>query len=275
VVTELPLRAQLLAHHTRGAAVTALFARRAESSAADAHPGKAPRNVDYVGLAGADHLVFFAHSPEAAKELRLPRSLLRRHPRVALTTRLADMQVYVFATAVVAAVLEARPELQRLEDDLLPYLVRRQAAPPGEVTAAALQRVTSGVSSMGSAMSLSALGDGDSAGGSVAGGQHLRGRVGGSAAPGWLCTAYVAPEGSYCRRANTLGGYADVNRDAVTPEFAAKLLREAPTPRFDNFVAAGVTMGAKTTVSATALSALPDCAGPGAAGFAPPSLKAA
>lgn len=30
----------------------------------------------------------------------------------------------------------------------------------------------------------------------------------------WFCGAYVAPEGTYCQRANTLQGYADVNRCA-------------------------------------------------------------
>jgi translation initiation factor eIF-2B subunit gamma len=49
VVTEAPLRAQMLMHHLKGAAVTALFGRRKTSPAADTQPGKAPRNVDYVG----------------------------------------------------------------------------------------------------------------------------------------------------------------------------------------------------------------------------------
>lgn len=37
----------------------------------------------------------------------------------------------------------------------------------------------------------------------------------------WYCGAYVAPAGSYCQRANTLQGYADVNRRVPSPCFAA------------------------------------------------------
>lgn len=35
---------------------------------------------------------------------------------------------------------------------------------------------------------------------------------GSSGSGGWYCGAYIAPEGTYCQRANTLQGYADVNR---------------------------------------------------------------
>jgi translation initiation factor eIF-2B subunit gamma len=254
VVTEAPLRAQLLAHHLRGAAVTALFGRRRTSPAADTPLGSAPRGVDYVGLAGADRdrLVFFAHSPGRLKELRLPAALLRQHPRVGVTTRLEDMQCWVLNTAVVGAVLEARPELRKLEGDLLPFLVRRQASPPAEVAAAAAQRAPSAGSSLGSALSLMALSDGE--GGPGLGGAGGRGSPGAGlrrhAAAGWLCAAHVAPEGAYCQRANTLQGYADVNREAVAPAAAPRLLREAPTSRHDNFVAASAALGAKATVGA-------------------------
>lgn len=43
------LRAQILQHHLTNAAVTALFARRKVLPSSETKPGKAPRNVDYVG----------------------------------------------------------------------------------------------------------------------------------------------------------------------------------------------------------------------------------
>lgn len=33
----------------------------------------------------------------------------------------------------------------------------------------------------------------------------------------WYCCAYLAPEGSFCQRANTLQGFADVNRCGCRP----------------------------------------------------------
>ena len=63
-----------------------------------------------------------------------------------------------------------------------------------------------------------------------------------------LCTAYIAPEGSYCQRANRPEGYAEVNREAVSPELAPRLLREQPSSRGENFLGQGVVLGTKATV---------------------------
>lgn len=262
VVTEIPLRAQLLQHQLRGATVTALFGRRKTSPAADTQPGKPPRNVDYVGLAAGDRLAYFNHSPEATKEVALPHGALRRHPTLALTTRLVDMQVYVFCTSALRGVLEERPELLKLEAHLLPYLARRQAPMPTDNTAAAPNRgggasfqhasnssLGSEVSGVGhqSAVSLATMGDGDSTGG------HHRSGSGSASGSGWICGAYVAPEGSYCQRANTLQGYADVNREAVTAELAPKLLHETPSTRGENFLAPSVTLGNKVTIGSACM----------------------
>lgn len=265
VVTEVPLRAQLLTHQLKSATVTALLGHRKGSPAADTQPGKAPRGVDYIGLAEGDRLVFYNHVPEVAKELRLPQTSVKQHPSLSLSTRLVDMQVYIFRTAVLRAVLEARQDLQKLEDHLLPFLVRRQAAPPHDVRAAIVaQRSSSG--SLGSeaqglsralsnrslsARSLPTLSDLEGRADAVPSfGLHSLIQYPQSAGKGWLCAAYVAPEGSYCQRANTLGGYAEVNRDSVTPELAPKLLKETPSARGENFLAPSVTLGNKVTVGA-------------------------
>jgi translation initiation factor eIF-2B subunit gamma len=229
VVTEAPLRAQLLAHHARGAAATALLAPRA--GAADGRPGRAPAGVDYIGLADGWRLVHYRHAAGAPRELRLPARLLARHARLEVTTALADMQVYVFATAALRAALEARPEMARLEEDLLPHLVRAHAgAPPAAPRADAATRSGSDASLLGEALAARPGSPPDAA-----------------APQPWGCAAFVAPAGAYCRRANTLAGYADVNRDAASPELAPRLLRE-PASRFDNFVAVSAALGAKATV---------------------------
>lgn len=40
--------------------------------------------------------MFYAHSPEALRDLRVPQSILAHMPQLNLVTSLLDMQVYVF-----------------------------------------------------------------------------------------------------------------------------------------------------------------------------------
>ena len=69
VVSETSLRAQLLTHYVREAALTALLGRRKVPASQETKPGRPPKNVDYIGaLAGcwADGLlcsaVFYMHA---------------------------------------------------------------------------------------------------------------------------------------------------------------------------------------------------------------------
>lgn len=50
-MSETSLRAQLLTHYVREAAMTALFGRRKVPASQETKPGRAPKNVDYVGAA--------------------------------------------------------------------------------------------------------------------------------------------------------------------------------------------------------------------------------
>ncbi|GAB4821626.1 hypothetical protein N2152v2_008672 [Parachlorella kessleri] len=253
VVTEVCLQALILRHHVTNAAVTALLARRRVSAASETKPGKPPRNVDYVGLGPSDRLVFYAHSPDTLRDLRVPQSIIARLPQVQVVTILVDMQVYVFRTSLLRAVLEARPDLQHVEEHLLPFLVRHQMNPPRQLRPASCP--TPSIAST-SAMSLPSL----EANVEAAAAEYLDGAgaasfLGGGGAPAscngeWYCGAYIAPEGTYCQRANSLQGYADVNREIITPEFAPKLLREQPNPKYDNYVHGTVQTGGKTTVGA-------------------------
>jgi translation initiation factor eIF-2B subunit gamma len=267
VVTEVPLRAMLLAHQLKGAALTALLGRR-PSPAADTQPGKAPTGVDYVGIADGDRLAFYLHSPQVIRDLRLPATVLHCHPALTLTTRLLDMQVLVLNTTLIRCVLESRSDLLRLEEHLLPLLVQHQTVPPPEI-AGALQGVSnsamhsrnsSAFSLQASASHLSLTEEASlSANGAPTAGKpgqflpkappeeslSLRNT---SLSKGWQCAVYIAPEGVYCRRANTLQGWQEVNRDVVAPDIAQRLLGEAPSVRGENFIAPGVTLGVKTTV---------------------------
>jgi len=245
VVTEVPLRAQLLQHQLRGATVTALFSRKKTSPAADTQPGKPPRNVDYVGLAEGNRLTYYTHSVDALKEVALPQAALTRFSNLGLTTKFVDMAMYVFETAALREVLQEHPELEKLEEHLLPYLARRQA-PVGGSSSSSRSKSLGGkeredVETMPT-RSESGGGTNDEDAG------VNNDNDASSNKKEWMCTAYLAPEGSYCQRANTLQGYADVNRETVTPELAPKIIRETPHARGENFLAPGVTLGVKATV---------------------------
>ena len=51
-VTDLPLRVLIAAHFIRGSVVSTLLYPRRTSPSAETKPGKAPKNVDYVGERG-------------------------------------------------------------------------------------------------------------------------------------------------------------------------------------------------------------------------------
>ena len=48
-MTDLPLRVLIAAHFIRGSVVSSLLYPRRTSPSAETKPGKAPKNVDYVG----------------------------------------------------------------------------------------------------------------------------------------------------------------------------------------------------------------------------------
>lgn len=55
------------------------------------------QNVDYIGLdPSAQHLLFYASSPEALRDLKIPLSVVRRHGAINVASDLADAHLYVF-----------------------------------------------------------------------------------------------------------------------------------------------------------------------------------
>lgn len=49
LVTDLPLRSLIAAHFVRGSLVSSLLYPRRVSPSSETKPGKAPKNVDYIG----------------------------------------------------------------------------------------------------------------------------------------------------------------------------------------------------------------------------------
>lgn len=241
VVTEVSLQSLVLQHHVTNAAVTVLLSRRRMPPSSETKPGKAPRNVDYVGLSPSGRLMFYAHSPETLRDLRVPLSIMAHLPQLNVLTSLVDMQVYVFRTSLIKTVLESRPDLEQVEEHLLPHLVRHQMSPLHHAqlrgTPAPGHRANP---SMASLASMELSGDLASSASGVLSGRAWEGE--------WYCGAFIVPQDKYCQRANTLQGFADVNRESISPECSSKLLREQPNSKYDNFVHGTVQTGTKSTV---------------------------
>jgi hypothetical protein len=130
--------------------------------------------------------------------------------------------VYVFHTPTLKAVLAANEKLKHLEEQLIPHMIRYQLKPHRSVGAEEAASLAAGRGGSGSGglggglaglegsmadLSLSGMSTSSSMAAAAA-----VSAAGGAGRPEWYCGAYLAPEGSFCGRANTLQGYADVNR---------------------------------------------------------------
>lgn len=114
VVCEASLRVQLLTHYVREAAMTALFGRRKVLASTETKPGRAPRNVDYVGLTEDDRLALYVHSPDTVKQLLIPPSFLRRFDDIIIRTDLVDMQVCPVLHVLYCYTVRAKPSCHPL-----------------------------------------------------------------------------------------------------------------------------------------------------------------
>lgn len=126
VVSDVPLSAVLATHTMRGAAVTTLLHPRRVLASTETKPGKAPKNVEYIGLDKSEKtVVSLAGGPDARRAVSLPWSVMRRGA-VTLHTNLEEAHVYVFDRAALMAALECKPSHSSLKQDVVPWLVRRQ-----------------------------------------------------------------------------------------------------------------------------------------------------
>lgn len=248
LLTDVPLKALIASHYVTEATVTILLRERRVSPASETKPGKAPKNVDYVGLDTAQkQLMFIAGStPEARRQVRVPLAALQEG-QLSLRTDLMDTHLYIFHKRTLCKALEARPTYECIRQDLLPYLVRQQhSRHPFSSKQDSGHQASSPEASQNSHPT-----DAVTPGSQLA--DVIAGASKGTAVTGhramW-CNAYIASKEAYCGRANTLQAYAEVNRDLTSFELASRLLTEKPNSRFENFVHESVQLGSKATVSA-------------------------
>lgn len=217
LVTDIPLKALLASHFVNSATCTSLFTRRKTSASAETKPGKAPSNVDYVGLQeGGKQLLFFDSSGEVAKRsLKVAQASLGQDGSLSIQTDLEDQHCYCFDRRAAFQALDSKPTIAAIKEDLVPYLVRHQSRLPLKGT----ERASSLANSLPSAERL------------LPGLDWPMGHR-----PGWWAGAFIAPASNYCKRANTLAAYADVNKSPtwrVTTAMRRSRSRRRPRWRRD------------------------------------------
>lgn len=279
LVCDAPLGAMVVSHQLSGALATALVGARRVSPTTETKPGKAPKGVDYLGLDPARKLLLFTAShPDALKDLKVPLAAVQRHGAVEVRSDLIDHHLYVLSRPALQ-LLASKPSLNSIKLDLIPALCRHQlqqqpsggAAPGGTGAPGAAAGAAGVLGAEGGRGGDAAAGGGGAGDTGDAGHDHdqehavseeLPGadymrlahgaRKGGKPLSGGGATAgqvavYMAPEGKFCGRVNTLQAYGDVNREVAAPDSALHLTGMTPS-RHDNVLAPTVTMGSKATV---------------------------
>eukprot|EP00793_Prasinoderma_coloniale_P003133 PRCOL_00006600-RA len=132
VVTGVSLREVLAMHRERGAALSSMYAP-ARSKSNDPKAKRSP--ADLVGVlsgrgsgGGATQLLFSAPGPRSGGgdgALRLRRAVARAAGSMRIRTDLFDAHVHVLSRDALA-VLESRPAIRSIREDLVPLLTRHQ-----------------------------------------------------------------------------------------------------------------------------------------------------
>eukprot|EP00884_Botryococcus_braunii_P012713 jgi/Botrbrau1/21442/Bobra.0216s0050.1 len=249
LVTDIPLKTFIASHFVTGAVASCLLTPTRTSPASQTKPGSSPRGVDYIGLDPHRNRIIFADSsPEVKRDIRVSAATLRQYPRISIRTDISDQHLYIFKSAAISHILEAKPNIKSIKQQLFPYLVRQQFTRTGAAGGAGMGEAAAKTLSQSLSGALSgSLQDLDmkqlSASSIPLPGEHLPARS-------WWCNGYHAPANSYCARSNTVSAYLEVNRDVVAPDLAPRLLEVKVVPRLENFVHDSVVLGNKATVSA-------------------------
>ena len=260
LVTALPLQEPALQQRMDRLSLVAVLAPR--RSPLEGKPGKAPKDVRYVGLdrCSSSRLLLWAGSTEkgsgAVKQLGLTKGMLFDAGGVDVRVDLLDTECYFFDRVALEGALVENPELESLADELVPWLVRSQFVKPA--TPGGHKRVDS-------------MDFGDPSGKGHPNAREGRGdafldalvrdmsHMDVQPARPSTCGAYIGPAACYCARVNSVPSYAETSRDLAS-EVHAKLTGHELTAKH-NFVAASVEMGNKSSIGGGCIVGEDTCLG--------------
>lgn len=208
--------------------------------------------------------MFMGDEEDVDKVLKLRRPVLRRTPSLMIHTDLLDCQLYVLDVRAVRALMEAKPNMHSLQLDIIPALVRRQFKASGAAASGGDGAGGGGVvagsnpgGGGGEGVEGGASYDGDDGlmravfgeAGRDGAGETKKG-AGNKMAAERPCCVHVAPDDAYCARVDSVvPAFQEVSREVASPAVndAAHLLGRNPS-KYENFVEASVSIGAKSTI---------------------------
>ncbi|CAD7696552.1 unnamed protein product [Ostreobium quekettii] len=231
VITDVSLRALVCSHYVGSAVATVALIKRKASASKNTKPGKAPKHVDYTAVDDVhSRLLFYASEPEALKDVQVPRSVLKHSMKLSITTDYIDTHLYVFSRPVFS-VLEGKSNMQSVQRDLLPFLVRHQfVVPLKEEQARASSKLAPSSSEQGT--------NGDTNGDLRHGEFHL--------------DTFMIEGGEYCARIRSVQTYADMNKELASPELCSRLVGVQSTKQ-DSYVHQTVELGNKATIASSCM----------------------
>uniref|UniRef100_A0A7S3R0R7 Translation initiation factor eIF2B subunit gamma n=1 Tax=Dunaliella tertiolecta TaxID=3047 RepID=A0A7S3R0R7_DUNTE len=265
LITDVQIDVLVATHQLSSALVTMALYKRKVSPSSESKPGKAPKNVDYVGLdPRQEHLLFYASSPEALRDLKVPLSVVKRHGSITVASNLTNAQLYIMNRCVLD-LLVAQPQLTSLRKDVLPYLalnqrrLRQSLGQKGSPGAAA-ERDSHAVSADGGGEEDTSSPDqeDESSDNTALHSSNLPGadymewsHTPASEVDQGACfrVNIVQPGSNYCARASDAVSYGEVNRETADSSVALHLTGHAMSPQHDNVVPHSTSIGSKASVA--------------------------
>ncbi|CAM9547084.1 unnamed protein product [Phaeothamnion confervicola] len=223
IVCEEVLREMARMHRLRGADVTMLLTEEAPNMDPKgkkvARPKRDSEDVDCIGITPTGRVVIKLPALDFDAFVLVQKALLRRSASVVLSTRMQDVNVYIFSYGVLGF-LEKHRHITNLQSELVPALVNRQFRVEADERLLPSRRASS--TSGGQSAPGDALAGPDA--------RLLAARSGGGAAAecelcldgdALRCYALVlrhnpgAGPGRFCAQARTLAAYMNMNRDLM------------------------------------------------------------
>lgn len=209
LVSDVPIGAVAATHRRQGALVTALLCNRLSLGSLEPAGGEKIKQQppsDIIGLdSSQEHLLYVAPGAEIERDLRVRRSLLRAVGNMEIRTDLVDAHLYAFNRLLVQGVLESRPTIKSIKQDLVPYLVRSQlrlGVPSTALGSPSEEKDPQNQPSLPDTEVFTQL---------------LRSSQSGhrNTCSSLKCCTYIASKGKFCVRVNSLQAYLDINREVA------------------------------------------------------------
>ncbi|XP_075264130.1 translation initiation factor eIF2B subunit gamma-like [Convolutriloba macropyga] len=244
VVTDCNLSTLIASHKLNGASATLLLGRTRTSPSSNTKPGKAPKNVDFIGLDQCNEQLLFCYSKSEKNisDVNVLLAPLKRAGPMKIRTDLVNVQVYMLRLATVIAVFAQGSGITSVKEDFVPKLVQQQFKSSQGTS-------LSTATSADDTLPLPTVECGESRPGSEdwQGLNHLYG-ASGSRGSGW-CGVLLVDIPNYCARVTSAAEYGDVNREVADPvRFEALTSRKLG--KHENYVPGSARLGTRSTVGA-------------------------